>query len=78
MSRRTALCWYLGLFSESFKGLKGRLEAWKGSLELNDDGSENVGKISEEGNFPCTVCRKALIPSSATFAGVGFIRDVVC
>lgn len=47
-------------------------------MELNDDGSENVGKISEEGNFPCIVCRKALIPSSATFAGVGFIRDVVC
>ena len=55
--------------SETLEDLKGRLEAWKGALELKGSRlnvkktkmvkrSENVGKITEESKFFCTVCRK--------------------
>ena len=35
--------------------------------------SENAGKVTMKGKFPCAV---SLIPSYASFTGVGFIRDV--
>lgn len=40
---------------------------------------EHAGMVKIEIKFPCTVCRKDVvnIPSSARFAGVGYLRDVV-
>ena len=55
----------------SFKGLKGRLETWKGALELKRlrvnvkkikmmISSGNPGKFTVEGKFPCAVYIKGL------------------
>ena len=57
------------LVSEILESLKGSLEAWKGALESKGlrvnvkktkkmISSENAGKATMEGMFPCTVCRK--------------------
>lgn len=41
--------------------------------------SGNVGKVKIKGKFPCALCRKNVGSKTtySSFAGVGFIRDVV-
>ena len=59
------------VFSEALEDLKGRLEPWKEALKSNRlrvnvkkmkmmISSENVGKVTEEGTFPCPIFRKGL------------------
>ena len=61
----------LTLVDETLEGLKERLEAGKGVLEskvLRADvkktktiiSSENAGKVTADGKFPCAVCRKGV------------------
>ena len=58
----------LALVSKRLEGLKRRLESWKGALESKGlivnvkkanmmTSSENAGKATIEGKFPCVVCR---------------------
>ena len=77
----------LQLVSETIKGLKGRMVAWKGALESKGwrvnvkktkvmISSENAGKVTIERKFPCTVLL-VVVPSYASLASDGFIRNVI-
>ena len=58
----------MALASETLEGLKGRLEAWIGTLNSQElrvnvkktkmISRENAGKVTTEGKFPCAFCRK--------------------
>ena len=79
----------LALVSETLEHLKGRLEAWKGPLNWKESrarvtktkmiiNGENAGKVTEEGFFVIFKDRvQAVIPASASFAGVGLTGNVV-
>ena len=71
-------------------GLKMILKTWKGVLESNKlsidknevqiiISSENYGKATVKGRFPCDLCRKNVGSNSsyASFAGATYIKDVV-
>ena len=60
----------LALVSETFEGLKGRLEAWKGALELKGlkvNVRKTKMKVIIEGKFPYAVCRIGLGSNSILY-----------
>lgn len=87
MPRKVAFrWWYLVLVKESLEDLKVEFWACEGALELQEmrvnikKTKMTIGSVeAKEGKLSCTVSlnMQVLIPSSASLASLGYVRDVL-